>query len=408
MPHGGGTRATRRAPAHAARDGQAQVQPAPLRLPDDLPAVEPGDRTVRHLYVHVPFCPTVCPYCDFHALERRAGAVEAYLDELDRDAGELAGRYAVELDTVYLGGGTPSFLRDRELERLVGTVRSRFGWGQEATLEVNPGTVTPERAAHWRSLGFGRASVGVQSLQDPVLRYLGRTHDAAQARGALETLIAAGFRVSADAITAVPGQDVERDLGDLAGLGLDHVSAYTLTVEEGTPFHQRGVSVAPEAEERSFELAERVLREHGLERYEVSNHARRGFESRHNRAYWDNRHYLGLGPGAAGHYPTDRPGVASERRTNPHLNAWLDGQRGEVEAVAPEDFLTDGLFAGLRTRRGADLDCLSARAGLDARERFAQQLESLVERGLLELDGPFARATPDGLWVLNQVVSEFL
>lgn len=361
----------------------------------------------------MPFCPTICPYCDFHVLERRAGLVEAYLDELERDADELAGRYSVELDTVYLGGGTPSFLRDRELERLVSIVRSRLGWGNgEATLEVNPGTVTPARAEHWRALGFGRASVGVQSLQDPVLRYLGRTHDAAQARQALQTLTSAGFSLSADAITAVPGQDVERDLRELASLGLEHLSAYTLTIEEGTPFHRRGILVAPEAEERAFDLAERVLGEFGLERYEVSNHARPGRESLHNQAYWANRYYLGLGPGAAGHYPVQdhrgRPGLASERRTSPQLHAWLRGERGEVEDVTPESFLTDGLFAGLRTRLGADLESLSARAGLDARERFAPQLASLVDRGLLELDGPFARATPDGLWVLNQVVSEFL
>ncbi|HEX2863279.1 MAG TPA: radical SAM protein, partial [Deinococcales bacterium] len=152
---------------------------------------------IRHLYAHVPFCPRVCPYCDFHVLTRSAGMVEAYLAELGREAGELSARFPAELETVYLGGGTPSFLRDREMAALVGTIRDHFGWASgEATLEVNPGTVTPERAALWKSLGFNRASVGVQSFDDRLLKWLGRTHDAGQARRAVETLSETGLRVS--------------------------------------------------------------------------------------------------------------------------------------------------------------------------------------------------------------------
>jgi putative oxygen-independent coproporphyrinogen III oxidase len=246
---------------------------------------------IPHLYVHVPFCPSICPYCDFHILERRAGMVEAFLSELERDAAQLEHLYdRGELRTVYLGGGTPSFLRDAEITKLVQIIRKHFGWAsQEATLEVNPGTVTKARAQLWRDLGFSRASLGVQSTQDHVLKFLGRTHDSRQAFSALEILLEAGFRVSADAITAVPDQDVERDLRALAGLGLEHMSCYTLTIEEGTPFARQGVTVREEDEERSLELAENILLEYGLVRYEVSNHAKPGFESRHNIAYWQNR-----------------------------------------------------------------------------------------------------------------------
>ncbi|HWG83868.1 MAG TPA: radical SAM family heme chaperone HemW [Deinococcales bacterium] len=365
--------------------------------------------SIPHLYVHVPFCPTICPYCDFHVLERRAGMVEAYLRELARDAAQLRDAYRVELSTLYVGGGTPSFLRDREMEQLVGLVREHFGWAnEEATLEVNPGTVTPERARLWRDLGFDRASVGVQSASDDTLRFLGRAHSARQGLQALDTLLEEGFRVSADVITAVPGQDVAADLRAVAERGVEHVSAYTLTIEEGTPFQRRGVSVREEDEERALELAESVLAGFGIERYEVSNHARPGAESRHNLAYWHNRYYLGLGPGAAGHYPAGGGDLLAVRRKNPALGEWLQGERGEAEPVRPPDYLTDALFSGLRLVEGVDLADLSARSGLDAEALLGERLRSLAERGLVTLDGARLRVTPAGMWVLNTVVAELL
>ncbi len=372
------------------------------------PALDP---TVRHLYVHVPFCPSICPYCDFHVLTRRAGQVEAYLAQLEVQAAALAARYAVDLDTVYLGGGTPSFLRDHELAALVGTVRRHLGWGrQENTLEVNPGTVSPERAAHWRSLGFDRASVGVQSLNDDTLRFLGRQHDAGQARAAVMELRAAGFRVSGDLITAVPGQDLAADVEGLVGLGVEHVSAYTLTIEPGTEFARRGVTVAEEDEQEGFTRTAELLARHGFTRYELSNYARPGAESRHNLAYWRNRFYLGLGPGAAGHYPLppSGDGLLGERVTQPHLHDWLAGERAERDLITPEEYVTDALFMGLRLADGVDLRDLTGRSGLDVRARYGAVIAEQARLGLLALDGDQLRATPEGQWVLNRVVTAFL
>ncbi|WP_034408564.1 radical SAM family heme chaperone HemW [Deinococcus murrayi] len=372
-----------------------------------MPALDP---TVRHLYVHVPFCPTICPYCDFHVLTRRAGLVERYLERLEEESAWLAGAYAVDLDTVYIGGGTPSFLRDAELTGLVESVRRHLGWGRaENTLEINPGTVSPARAALWRDLGFDRASVGVQSLDNATLKFLGRQHDARQAREAVTTLVGAGFRVSGDLITAVPGQPLEADIRGLVELGVGHVSAYTLTVEPGTEFARRGVTVEEEDERRGFEETEACLTALGFSRYEISNYARPGQESRHNLAYWEGRTYLGLGPGAAGHYPA-APGEAALtlRRTNPHLHDWLVGGQGEAEAVLPEDYVTDALFMGLRLRAGLDLADLSRRSGVDVRTRYAAPIAANVARGLLALEGDRLRATPGGWWVLNRVVTDFL
>ncbi len=369
---------------------------------------------VRHLYVHVPFCPTICPYCDFHVLTRRAGLVERYLERLEAEAAALAATYRVELDTVYLGGGTPSFLRDAELEALVGSVRRHLGWGRlENTLEVNPGTVTPERSAHWQALGFDRASVGVQSLDDATLTFLGRQHDAQQAREAVRTLIGTGLRVSGDLITAVPGQPLESDIQGLLDLGVGHVSAYTLTIEPGTEFARRGVTVEEEDERRGFEQTEALLSARGLTRYEISNYARPGQESRHNLAYWQGRTYLGLGPGAAGHYPAldERQrtgGILTVRRTNPHLHEWLTGEAGTAESIDAPEFVTDALFMGLRLRAGVNLGSLSRRSGLDVAGVYAAPIEANVARGLLALDGEQLRATPEGWWVLNRVITDFL
>ncbi|MFD2608502.1 radical SAM family heme chaperone HemW [Deinococcus taklimakanensis] len=375
-----------------------------------LPVVSPLppqlDPVVRHLYVHVPFCPTICPYCDFHVLTRRAGLVERYLARLDEEARELAATFRVDLDTVYVGGGTPSFLRDEELRALAHSVQRHLGWGRlENTLEINPGTVSAARAAHWRALGFDRASVGVQSLDDATLRFLGRQHDAAQAAAAVQTLVAGGFRVSGDLITAVPGQPLDTDIQGLVDLGVGHVSAYTLTIEPGTEFARRGVNVSEDDERAGFERTEALLTAQGFTRYEVSNYARPGQESRHNTAYWLGRTYLGLGPGAAGHYPSP---VLTVRRTNPHLHEWLTGAVGETLPIDAEEYVTDALFMGLRLQHGIDLADLSRRSGLNVPQRYAAPLRRNVERGLLTLEGDRLRATPQGWWVLNRVVTDFL
>lgn len=367
------------------------------------------DPVVRHLYVHVPFCPSICPYCDFHVLTRRAGVVEQYLAKLAEEAAQLADAYDVDLDTVYVGGGTPSFLRDAEITELARTVQRHLGWGRlENTLEINPGTVSVSRATLWHDLGFDRASVGVQSLDDATLKFLGRTHDSEQARKAIETLLSRDFRVSGDLITAVPGQPLDADIHGLVSLGVGHVSAYTLTIEPGTEFARRGVTVHEDDERAGFERTEELLTSHSFTRYEISNYALPGQDSRHNLAYWQGRTYLGLGPGAAGHYPADREGILTVRRTNPHLHDWLAGERGEAVPVDATEYVTDALFMGLRLRSGIDLADLSRRSGVNVLERYGAVIARNVKRGLLVLDGLNLRATPGGWWVLNRVVTEFM
>ena len=377
--------------------------------PPSLGAMGPA---LRHVYVHVPFCPTICPFCDFHVLERRAGVVTEYLDRLDAEAALMAERFDLStIETVYVGGGTPSYLRSSEMARLVEIIRCRVGWAtREATLEVHPSTATPERAAEWVALGFTRLSVGVQSFDDAVLTTLGRPHDAASGRAAVAACVATGAVTSLDLITAVPGQDVVADLHAAVELGVDHISAYTLTIEPDTPFARDGVEVSAQAELDALHSADSVLGAAGYRRYEVSNHARPGCESVHNQAYWRNRHWLGLGPSASSHLPVigSSDAVRSMRHQNAPLDRWLRGDAGESETRDAEELLADAMLCGLRMLRGVDLAEVIEQTGLDPLVHHRDDIAGLVDRGLVVVGDARLRATPAGLVILDQVAAVFV
>jgi len=365
------------------------------------------DEVVRHLYVHVPFCPTICPFCSFHVLERRSAAVERYLDGVDLELAQLAERCEIVPETIYFGGGTPSYLRPAEMERLGAAIRSRVGWGStEVTLEVHPSTASAERVGEWADLGVTRFSVGAQSFDDAVLTTLGRHHSGDAGRRAVEWCLSSGLTTSVDIMTAIDGQDLAADLGTAAALGVDHVSAYTLTIEEGTPFEAGGVVVDNDVEAAAIGLAAELLEASGFERYEVSNYARSGQRCHHNQAYWRHRWFAGVGPSAASLLPLADGTVA--RWANAAMTPWLDGDPGAGEIMAPADLLGDALLCGLRLREGVDLDAVESLTGLDPRRELADELDVLCAEGLLGLDGSTLRATDAGYLVLDRVATALL
>lgn len=371
----------------------------------------------KNLYLHVPFCPHVCPYCDFHKMLRDERLVARYIERMRDEILELGRRWGGPLETVYLGGGTPSHLTDAELATLFGSVDTAFGGVPtlEVTLEADPGTFDASRLDVFRSWGVTRLSLGVQSLQEDTLRFLGRAHSAQEARYAAHAALEAGFEVSVDLMTAVPGQDTEADLRALAELGARHLSVYTLSIEPYTPFALRNVSVNEDHATDAYLQAAEVLSAYGYERYEVSNHAQPGAEAVHNQAYWHGAPFLAAGPSAAAYLPSDRGlGV---RVTNPPIKAWLEGAPAEREDVDAERYLLERLMTGLRTRRGVDLEDVTKRCGVDPRERFKDLIADLVGSGHLILDDPDTtkipatgstlRATPDGLLVLDAILRRF-
>lgn len=359
---------------------------------------------VRALYLHVPFCPKICPYCDFHKMRRHEGLVAAYLDRLDEEARELHAQYPGELDTIYFGGGTPSHLEDHELQRVFAVLADTWGFPArlETTLEADPLTFDRERLQRFRSWGVNRLSIGLQSVQDDVLRFLGRRHDGRAGLEALRWALDEGFEVSADVITAVPGQDAARDLQTVAETGVPHVSVYTLSVEPYTPFARLGIRVDPDREADDYQLADDVLSAHGYERYEVSSHAKPGHASQHNQIYWHGEPFLALGPSAAGYLP-DARGLGVRTRNAP-IKTWLEGAPPEREAPSPRDWVLERLMTGLRTRRGVSLNELSAASGIDPRERFAVPIDAALERGWLDLDGARLRCTDSGIARLDGIL----
>ncbi len=363
---------------------------------------------VRSLYVHVPFCPSVCPYCDFHKMLRSEGLVARYLDRLEDEARGLAQRYAGPFDTVYFGGGTPSHLSDPELERVVAALRHAFGFPGlvETTLEADPLTFTPARLERFRDLGFDRLSIGLQSTQDTVLRFLGRLHDGAQGMQALAWALASGLRVNADVITAVPGQDAPDDLRRVAGTGVGHMSVYSLTIEPNTPFARRGVRVDPEREADDFEATAPLLADFGLGRYEVSNFARPGEEARHNLAGWRGEPYLGIGPSASSYLPEGGP--FGTRLRNPPIRGWLEGVPPERDILDAEGVLLERLLTGLRTREGVDLADLRALTGLGPEDVAPRWLDDALRHRLLERDDTHLRATDDGIARLDALLRAFV
>lgn len=348
---------------------------------------------MQGLYVHVPFCPTICPYCDFHVVRRHGGVVGAYLERLAEEAKTLYAGFPAVPQTLYFGGGTPSFLRNHELEQLLAALPWNIGQA-EVTMEANPGTLNAERLRLLKDLGVNRLSIGVQSFQDHVLKTLGRAHGRKGALRAVEMSLEAGFRTSIDLILGLPEQDLEADLHEAAALGVGHVSAYTLQIEPGTPFELNKVRLDEDLEATAFERAEHILGEAGLTRYEVSNFAKPDQESRHNLLYWKLAFWGALGPSAVGHLePAFAPSlplgedVYAIRKNNPPLPRWLQDEDPSLEAITPIEHVKEALMLGLRLREGVDVDCLEQRTGLDLWTPLEPVVKQIVSEDMLKVAG---------------------
>jgi oxygen-independent coproporphyrinogen-3 oxidase len=360
------------------------------------------------LYLHVPFCGSICSYCHFartaqHDPSLRRRTVQAMIREFDRRR-ELCPRLArpdSTLATVYIGGGTPSVLEPALFQRLLARTVDRLpqAEGIEITAEANPESFTEDIAAAWRAAGVGRVSLGVQSLAPAVLELLGRRCDPATARAALRRAVAIFPRVSADWILG-PGleqQTLIDELDEALDAGVAHISLYILELHEGTAIARNvatGALVLPpdEETERLYLAVVEHLERRGLEQYEVSNFARPGEESRHNQAYWRGRPYLGVGPSASGHWARRR--YTNERSLSRYLARVEAGElpEADVDPLDPGARRLEALLLPLRTREGVPLDRLPDGAlDLDAGRRagwwtVADDCLRLTPRGFLRID----------------------
>jgi oxygen-independent coproporphyrinogen-3 oxidase len=377
------------------------------------------------VYIHIPFCRSRCSYCDFATGQYESGLSERYVDALLReistfDAAHTLSDDARRADTIYFGGGTPSLLTPAQVRRILEAVRGSFRVAPDAevTMEMNPGTVTPDSAAQFRAAGVNRASFGLQTFDDEQLRRLGRTHTADDARRTLSTLRAAGFaNVSFDLIAGLPEQTVEqwsRNMDGALQLRPEHLSLYLLEVHTGTPLAdqlRRGMWREPDPDTAAemYELLVERTAAAGYEHYEISNFCLPGYESRHNLKYWTTEPYFGFGcsahsyDGHGARWSNERDTLRYCEQIEQHGSAIV-----ETTSLTARDREAESLFLGLRLMRGIDLRQHRAHFGADVRATHAADLARFREAGLIELDDERLRLTRAGALLSNEVFAAFV
>lgn len=377
------------------------------------------------LYIHYPFCLRKCHYCAFNSTADSPVTPHDYVNgllrEMDFRARTLAGDASGV--TLYFGGGTPSLMEPRLAAGIIDTAARLFHLTADAeiTLECNPGTVSRERLAAFRSAGVNRISLGVQSFDDELLIRIGRIHTSGEARQAFAAAREAGFgNVGIDLIHSLPGQTSarwERELESACGLGPEHLSIYGLTVEEGTPLallEQEGRLELPGEEESAcmYEHASGFLSGRGYEHYEIANFARPGFRSRHNSGYWERRPCIGFGAGAHSLLPGADFGIRCGNAENvpDYLQSLARGALpvSQEQILTREEAMAERLFLGLRLSDGVDLDRFHKEFGVSFRERYGDACADLFAAGLLERRDGFLRLTDRARILSNQVFMRFL
>ena len=387
------------------------------------------------IYIHIPFCIRKCLYCDFLSAPSTPDCIEQYVCALESEirfspdlngltAAEIPDDPEIQVDTVFLGGGTPSLLTPDQLERILTAVRKsyRVQDGAEISMEVNPGTADLERLQAYRGAGINRLSIGVQSVDDAELALLGRIHRAGQAEKIFREARRAGFdNINIDLMSALPGQTTDRweqNLRIVCAWGPEHISAYSLIIEEGTPFAEMDLPPLPSEEEDRlmYHRTQTVLAEYGYQRYEISNYARPGRACRHNCGYWTGHEYLGLGLGASSLIGDRRFKVTASmpeylRRIRLAASGEIKDPAHyyeEIQQLTLRDRMEEFMFLGLRMTEGVSEAEFRRRFGNPVDAVYGPLLARHTDGGLLERTGDRIRLTEKGLDLANYVMSDFI
>lgn len=374
----------------------------------------PGEAGERGVYVHIPFCIVRCPYCDFNAYAGMDDLAPAYVQAMLREIERAADGDRVT--TIFFGGGTPTQLPALELARILQSIRDSFDVDPEAeiTVEANPESVDERVFESLLEAGFNRVSIGVQSLASHVLARLGRVHSAERGRAALVAAQSAGFqRVNADLIFGTPGESLDDWRLSLDGVlecDIDHLSAYALTIEEGTPLAawvSHGDFPAPDEDDQAakYETAHGILIDRGFVRYEISNWARPGEWSRHNVNYWQGGDYLGFGAGAHTHRSGRRSWNVNSPRTYIEMSPTVEGG---FERLGHDQRVQEAAVLGTRLAGGIDLTFFEERLGVDPVDRWRDEIVELRALRLIEIDRGFLRATERGFLFAGHIARSFM
>lgn len=373
------------------------------------------NKDTLELYIHIPFCIKKCDYCDFLSGPVSRAGQEAYVYALLREIKEAASREKRPVSTLFIGGGTPSVLPADLMELLLRELSEQFRFLPEAecTIEANPGTLTEEKLVLYRKYGLNRISIGLQSPVDKELKMLGRIHDYREFLESYELARNVGFdNINVDLMFAIPGQSYEgwvRNLRTVAALAPEHISAYSLIIEEGTPFFSRKLDLPDEdTEYRMYEDVAEILGEYGYHQYEISNYARYGFECRHNKGYWERKDYLGLGLGAASL-------IRKKRFTNTNImEEYLNHSRDltrirkDMEILEKKDEMGEFMFLGLRMTEGVSEEEFQEYFHVSVEKIYGRVIEKYIRQGLLEKRNGRIFLTRRGIHVSNAVMADFL
>lgn len=381
-------------------------------------------RRPLELYIHIPFCARKCEYCDF--LSQAApemvhhGYVEQLIEEIRCQSAYYQG-YGVT--TVFMGGGTPSILKAEEIQAIMETVNQSFCLepGAEVTIEANPGTVTADKLKTYIQSGINRISIGLQSADNKELKLLGRIHTYEEFLKTYQRVRLAGFtNVNVDLMSALPGQTLvswKSTLKKTAMLKPEHISAYSLILEEGTPFYEKykdhpDLLPDEDTEREMYYATKAFLHEQGYERYEISNYARPGYECRHNVGYWTGTEYLGLGLGASSYIQGFRFRNESELKTYQRINmraADADERlHQEIVKLSDKEKMEEFMFLGLRMMKGVSGSEFLERFGLNMWNVYGDVLRNLQANHLIVVESPYVRLSEFGIDISNYVLSEFL
>lgn len=377
---------------------------------------------MKSAYIHIPFCEHICFYCDFNKVFLRGQPVDEYIDCLLQEISWTREKYndQEKMETLYIGGGTPTSLTAQQLDRLLSGIQSILPVNKEEyefTIEANPGDLTQDKLLVFKEYGINRLSLGVQTFDDRLLKKIGRKHTAAEVFQTLDLIAKEGFEnVSIDLIYALPNQSLSSyaaTLDQAIALNLPHYSLYSLILENQTIFAnwaRKGRLPLPsqEVEAEMFELTQAKMNATGLHQYEISNFSREGKESRHNLVYWNNDHYYGFGAGASGYVGTER--YRNHGPIQHYLQPLREGRLPilEIEPLTLHNQMEEEMFLGLRKKTGVSRLVFEQKFGHSFEEIYGEVANQLLQKGWLEEEGQRIRLSAKGLMIGNEVFQEFL
>jgi oxygen-independent coproporphyrinogen-3 oxidase len=372
----------------------------------------------KAVYIHIPFCTQICNYCDFNKVYAKGQNIDKYLEALEKEI-TLYVSESVEVETIYIGGGTPTALDEKQLVKLFSIIHRYFNVNSstEFTIEANPGDIDTEKIKILKHNGINRISLGVQSFNDQLLKIIGREHTGLQATKSIELINSSNIEnINLDLIYALPTQDLldwKKTLTHAINLPIKHISAYSLIIEPKTIFYikaEKGEIELPsnDIEAEMYEFAMNNLAESSFNQYEISNFSKYGYESKHNLKYWNNEEYYGFGAGAHSYINSTR--VRNIGTTSHYLKALEKNIKPilEMNTLSQQEKIEEELFLGLRKIKGININNFRKRYSLDLLNYYNNEINDLILSGLLELDGDQLKLTKNGLYFGNDVFMKFI